>query len=139
RGAYVLYIGAGAVAAAGIISLARSMPLIVHGLKEGLRDVRGRAGAVSAARTDQDLDSRFVFGGVALLVLAILLSPSLHMNLLGALLIVVFGFLFVTVSSRLTGEIGSSSNPISAITLATLLLTCLIFLLIAWARAAWCG
>jgi putative OPT family oligopeptide transporter len=137
RGAYVLYIGAGAVAAAGIISLFRSLPLIVHGLKEGLRDVRGGAGAASSLRTDRDLDSRFVFGGVALLVVAILLSPTLHMNLLGALLIVVFGFLFVTVSSRLTGEIGSSSNPISGMTVATLLLTCLIFLMIGWVGASW--
>jgi putative OPT family oligopeptide transporter len=137
RGAYVLYIGAGAVAAAGIISLFRSLPLILHGLKEGLRDARGGAGNASSLRTDRDLDSRFVFGGVALLVVAILLSPTLHMNLLGALLIVVFGFLFVTVSSRLTGEIGSSSNPISGMTVATLLLTCLIFLMIGWVGASW--
>ncbi len=137
RGAYVLYIGAGAVAAAGIISLFRSLPLIVHGLKEGLRDARGGSAKASSLRTDRDLDSRFVFGGVALLVVAILLSPSLHMNLLGALLIVVFGFLFVTVSSRLTGEIGSSSNPISGMTVATLLLTCLIFLMIGWVGASW--
>jgi uncharacterized oligopeptide transporter (OPT) family protein len=137
RGAYVLYIGAGAVAAAGIISLFRSLPVIVHGLKEGLRDARGGTVARSAARTDRDLDMRFVFGGLGLLVLGILLSPSLHMNLLGALLIVVFGFLFVTVSSRLTGEIGSSSNPISGMTVATLLLTCLIFLLIGWVGASW--
>jgi uncharacterized oligopeptide transporter (OPT) family protein len=72
-----------------------------------------------------------------MLVAAILFSPSLHMNLLGALLIIVFGFLFVTVSSRLTGEIGSSSNPISGMTVATLLLTCLIFLLIGWTGASW--
>ena len=139
RGAYVLYIGAGAVAAAGIISLFRSLPVIVHGLKEGLRDVRGGAknSGANALRTDRDLDSRFVFGGVGLLILAILLSPSLHMNLLGALLIVIFGFLFVTVSSRLTGEIGSSSNPISGMTVATLLLTCLIFLLVGWVGASW--
>jgi uncharacterized oligopeptide transporter (OPT) family protein len=137
RGAYILYIGAGAVAAAGIISLFRSLPIILHGLKEGLRDVRGGGNGGSSARTDRDLDSRFVFGGVALLVFAILLSPSLHMNLLGALLIVVFGFLFVTVSSRLTGEIGSSSNPISGMTVATLLLTCLIFLLVGWVGASW--
>jgi putative OPT family oligopeptide transporter len=137
RGAYVLYIGAGAVAAAGIISLFRSLPLILHGLKEGLRDARGGAGSASSLRTDRDLDSRFVFGGVVLLVVAILLSPTLHMNLLGALLIVVFGFLFVTVSSRLTGEIGSSSNPISGMTVATLLLTCLIFLMIGWVGASW--
>jgi putative OPT family oligopeptide transporter len=140
RGAYVLYIGAGAVAAGGIISLVRSLPIIWHGLKEGLRDVLPRKGAASAGpvlRTDRDLSSTFVFGGIALLVLAIMLSPSLHMNLLGALLIVVFGFLFVTVSSRLTGEIGSSSNPISGMTVATLLLTCLIFLLIGWTGATW--
>ena len=137
RGAYVLYIGAGAVAAGGIISLARSLPLIWHGLREGLRDVGGAKGTGPVERIDRDLSMKFVFGGIALLVLAILLSPSLHMNLLGALLIVVFGFLFVTVSSRLTGEIGSSSNPISGMTVATLLLTCLIFLLIGWTGASW--
>src|SRR5689334_2095926 len=76
RGAYVLYIGAGAVAAAGIISLFRSLPVIVRGLKEGLRDVRGGGDtARSTSRTDRDLDSRFVFGGVGLLIAAILLSP----------------------------------------------------------------
>ncbi|MFN8587360.1 MAG: oligopeptide transporter, OPT family [Candidatus Eisenbacteria bacterium] len=137
RGAYVLYIGAGAVAAGGIISLARSLPTIWHGLREGLRDLGGSRGAGSIERTDHDLSMKLVFGGIVLLVLAILLSPSLHMNLLGALLIVVFGFLFVTVSSRLTGEIGSSSNPISGMTVATLLLTCLIFLLIGWTGASW--
>ncbi len=137
RGAYVLYIGAGAVAAAGIISLFRSLPLIVRSLKDGLRDARGGSAKAGALRTDLDLDARFVFGGLALLVVAILLSPTLHMNLLGALLIVVFGFLFVTVSSRLTGEIGSSSNPISGMTVATLLLTCLIFLMLGWVGASW--
>src|SRR5215475_12440931 len=65
------------------------------------------------------------------------LAKPLHMNILGALLIVLFGFLFVTVSSRLTGEIGSSSNPISGMTVATLLLTCLIFLLVGWTGGAW--
>jgi uncharacterized oligopeptide transporter (OPT) family protein len=112
RGAYVLYIGAGAVAAGGIISLVRSLPIIWHGLKEGLRDVGPRKGGAGPSRAPTATSrSKFVFGGIGLLVLAIMLSPSLHMNLLGALLIVVFGFLFVTVSSRLTGEIGSSSNP----------------------------
>jgi len=137
RSAYILYIGAGAVAAGGIISLVRSMPIIWHGLREGLRDMSGPKLAASANRVDHDINMKVVFGGVALLVLAILLSPSLHMNLLGALLIVVFGFLFVTVSSRLTGEIGSSSNPISGMTVATLLLTCLIFLLVGWTGASW--
>ena len=75
---------------------------------------------------------KWVAGGIAALIVAILVSPALHMNLLGACLLVLFGFLFVTVSSRLTGEIGSSSNPISGMTVATLLLTCLVFLIVGW-------
>ncbi len=137
RGAYILYIGAGAVAAGGIISLVRSLPIIVHGLREGLRDVRGGKGAASAHRTENDLPMTFVFAGIAVLMIAILLAKPLHMNLLGAAMIVIFGFLFVTVSSRLTGEIGSSSNPISGMTVATLLLTCLIFLVVGWVGGVW--
>lgn len=133
RGAYVLYIGAGAVASGGIISLARSLPMIWRGLRDGLGAWRSKgAGPASVARTDQDLPPRVVALGLVGLVVAILLAHSLRMNLLGALLIVVFGFLFVTVSSRLTGQIGSSSNPISGMTVATLLLTCLIFLAVGW-------
>jgi putative OPT family oligopeptide transporter len=132
---YVLYIGAGAVAAGGIISLFRSLPVIWSGLKGGLADLRSKAGAaVGAPRVDQDLSMKFVLAGIIALLLAIMLAPQLNLrwNILGALLIVAFGFLFVTVSSRLTGEIGSSSNPISGMTVATLLLTCLAFLLIGW-------
>ncbi|MBI2378245.1 MAG: oligopeptide transporter, OPT family [Deltaproteobacteria bacterium] len=132
RGAYVLYIGAGAVAAGGIVSLARSLPTIWSGLKAGLSDISGGRGATQILRTDHDLPMRFVLIGCLALVIVITLAPALHMNVLGALLILVFGFLFVTVSSRLTGEIGSSSNPISGMTVATLLLTCLIFLLVGW-------
>ncbi len=133
RGAYILYIGAGAVAAGGIISLFKSFPLIWHGLSEGLKDFRGSASSGAARkRTDRDLSMKFVLSGIVVLLAAITLAPSLHMNLLGALLIVTFGFLFVTVSSRLAGEIGTSSNPISGMTVATLLLTCLIFLAIGW-------
>src|SRR5215510_13483437 len=130
RGAYVLYIGAGAVAAGGIISLFRSLPTIWHGLKGGLSDLRGGQGAAAnTPRTDQDLSMKIVVGGTLALIAMIMILPQLHLqwNILGALLIVAFGFLFVTVSSRLTGEIGSSSNPISGMTVATLLLTCLIF------------
>src|SRR5215468_4204625 len=133
--AYVLYIGAGAVAAGGIISLLRSLPVIWHGLKGGIADLRStKAAAAGAPRTDQDLSMKFVLGGIIALLLAIMIAPQLNLrgNLLGALLIVAFGFLFVTVSSRLTGEIGSSSNPISGMTVATLLLTCLVFLIIGW-------
>lgn len=132
RSAYVLYIGAGAVAAGGIISLLRSLPIIARGLREGLRDVGGSRGTASSRRTERDLPMRFVFGGIAALVVAIVLARPLHMNLLGAVLIVALGFLFVTVSSRLTGEIGSSSNPISGMTVATLLITCLVFLVVGW-------
>ena len=135
RGAYVLYIGAGAVAAGGIISLFRSLPTIWSGLKGGLADLRGgQAAAANSPRTDQDLSMKFVIGGIIALVGMIMVFPQLNLqwNIVGAILIVAFGFLFVTVSSRLTGEIGSSSNPISGMTVATLLLTCLIFLVIGW-------
>jgi putative OPT family oligopeptide transporter len=133
RQKYILYIGAGAVAAGGIISLVRSLPLIWRGLREGLRDFSGvKAGEASVPRVDRDLPMKFVFIGIAALILGIIFAPSLEMNFVGALMIIVCGFLFVTVSSRLTGEIGSSSNPISGMTIATLLLTCLSFLVIGW-------
>ena len=136
RGAYVLYIGAGAVAVGGIISVFRALPMIARGVAGGLSDWRRRRAEVSereaTLRTDLDLSPRMVGIGLILLMAGILTARSLHMNILGALLIVVFGFLFVTVSSRLTGEIGSSSNPISGMTVATLLLTCLIFLALGW-------
>ncbi|MEO8812370.1 MAG: oligopeptide transporter, OPT family [Caulobacteraceae bacterium] len=136
RGAYVLYIGAGAVATGGIISLFRSLPMIWRGIAGGVTDWRARrssaVGREATPRTDTDLSPRFVALGLVGLVAAIMIARSLHMNFLGALLIVSFGFLFVTVSSRLTGEIGSSSNPISGMTVATLLLTCLVFLALGW-------
>ncbi len=134
RTAYVLYIGAGAVAAGGIISLIQALPTIWHGLKGGLSDIGLLGGTTgeSQRRTDRDLSMKFVAIGSVVLIAVITLAPSLHMNVLGALLILAFGFLFVTVSSRLTGEIGSSSNPISGMTVATLLFTCLIFLLVGW-------
>ena len=139
RQAYVLYIGAGAVTAGGLVSLLRSLPTIWQGLREGLSDVRSgrssgdpRHSGFMTLRTERDLSPKFVGIGIVLLLVLISLAPQLHMNLLGALLIAVFGFLFVTVSSRLTGEIGSSSNPISGMTVATLLFTCLIFLALGW-------
>lgn len=145
RGAYVLYIGAGAVAMAGIISLVRSMPTIWHGLKGGLADLRGGSAESNAnlPRTDQDLSMKWVVVGVIVLMLAIMLFPQLGLSVFsgplvsisGAILIVILGFLFVTVSSRLTGEVGSSSNPISGMTVATLLITCLVFLGLGWTTA----
>ena len=140
RGEYILYIGAGAVTAAGIISLARSMPTIWHGLKSGLADLRGSNSANGTERTDQDLSMKYVIIGMIILLAAIMLSPSLGLfiaddpivSIIGAVLVLILGFLFVTVSSRLTGEVGSSSNPISGMTVATLLFTCLVFLALGW-------
>jgi putative OPT family oligopeptide transporter len=138
RGAYILYIGAGAVAAGGIISLLRSLPTIWSSLLVGLKDFRGGAAArPSQLRTDRDLSMKVVVFGSLALIIAIVLAPPLHMNVVGATLIVVLGFLFVTVSSRLTGEIGSSSNPISGMTVATLLLTCLVFVVVGWTGPAY--
>ncbi|HEY5071315.1 MAG TPA: oligopeptide transporter, OPT family [Caulobacteraceae bacterium] len=142
RGAYVLYIGAGAVAVGGIISLFRSLPMIARGIAGGVADWRTRRGEAAGSRaatprTDLDLSPRFVVLGLVALMAAIMLFRTLHMNLAGAVLIVVFAFLFVTVSSRLTGEIGSSSNPISGMTVATLLLTCLAFLAAGWTGPAY--
>ncbi len=138
---FTLYIGAGAVTAGGIISLFQSLPLIVRSLASGLRDMsasRRGSGGAAVRRTDRDMPMWLVGIGSLVLVGAIWSTtylhesiawiPDLKMNWVGALMVVVFGFLFVTVSSRLTGEIGSSSNPISGMTVATLLLTCLIFL-----------
>ena len=141
RNAYVLYIGAGAVAAGGIISVFRSLPIIWHGIRGGLRDLSSTktAQAASTPRTDRDLSMKIVLVGIIALILVIAFSNPLYVGGTGiaariaaAILIVVFGFLFVTVSSRLTGEIGSSSNPISGMTVATLLLTCLCFVILGW-------
>lgn len=132
RSGYVLYIGAGAVAAGGLISMVRALPLIWQGLQRGLTDYRASASDLAEDRTHQDLPLKWVGIGIIVLLTVITWVPALHMNVLGALLIVLFGFLFVTVSSRLTGEIGSSSNPVSGMTVATLLLTCLIFLALGW-------
>ena len=143
RGAYILYIGAGAVATAGIISLFRSLPVIWHGLKSGLADLRGGGVDTNGARlprTDQDISMKYVAIGVIILMAAIMLFPQLGISvfqnpvvsIVGAIVIVILGFLFVTVSSRLTGEVGSSSNPISGMTVATLLITCLVFLGLGW-------
>jgi len=135
RNAYVLYIGAGAVATGGIISLVRSIPSIIGAFKRGLGSLSAmrRGGEVQAIpRTEHDIPILWVLGGCTALIVAIWAAPMLQINLLSAILIVLFGFFFVTVSSRITGEIGSSSNPISGMTVATLLITCLLFLAVGW-------
>lgn len=136
RANYLRYIGAGAVAAGGIISMCRALPLIIGSIAAGLRDLRGsRGGGPRSIRTERDLPMTFVLWGSLALVLVLALVPQLGLGfslqgLVGAFMILLFGFLFVTVSSRLTGEVGSSSNPISGMTIATLLMVCLIFLIL---------
>ncbi len=141
RNAYILYIGAGAVAAGGLISVFRSLPTILHGIRGGMRDFSSSkaANAPTTVRTDRDLSLRVVLIGIIALVVAIAFANPLYIGgtpptarLAAAVLIIIFGFLFVTVSARLTGEIGSSSNPISGMTVATLLLTCLTFVILGW-------
>ncbi len=136
RNAYVLYIGAGAVATGGIISLIKSFPTIISAFRRGfstfLASRKAGASQEKPLRTEHDLPlSVVVFGSIGL-VIAIWAAPILHINAISAVLIVLFGFFFVTVSSRITGEIGSSSNPISGMTVATLLITCLLFLAVGW-------
>jgi uncharacterized oligopeptide transporter (OPT) family protein len=135
RNAYILYIGAGAVATGGIISMFQALPMIIGSLRRAMGDLAtsgASKGRASLPRTERDLPLSFVIFGSLGLVIALTLSPSLGLGFsiegfIGAVFIVAFGFLFVTVSSRLTGEIGSSSNPISGMTVATLLLTCIAF------------
>ncbi len=118
---YVKYIGAGAVAAAGIISLIKTLPLIIRTFAEALKGIKN-AGSLGSDRTARDLDMRFVIGGVIVLVLLIWLLPVVPVSLLGAIIIVVFGFFFSAVSSRMVGLVGSSNNPVSGMTIATLLI-----------------
>ena len=137
RDNYILYIGAGAVAAGGIIAMLQALPVIFSSVVGGMRDFAAdrraaRDGtATLVPRTERDLPLSVVGFGSLGLVVALMIAPSMGLGLsfegvAGAVMILLFGFLFVTVSSRLTGEIGSSSNPISGMTVATLLLTCLV-------------
>ena len=135
RGNFVLYIGAGAVAAGGFIALGRSIPTIISAFRRGMSNMKTENGAKVVGndkilRTERDLPMTIVLGGAGVLTLAIFAAPTLDIDFLTALLVVIFGFFFVTVSSRITGEIGSSSNPISGMTIATLLLTCGLFVLL---------
>lgn len=117
---YIRYIGAGAVAAGGLISLIKSLPLIVTTFVEAVKGMKATK-SDSELRTEKDLSIRFIIIGILVMVLAIWLLPQIPVTLLGALLIVVFGFFFATVSSRMVGLVGSSNNPISGMSIATLL------------------
>jgi putative OPT family oligopeptide transporter len=125
RNAFLLYVGAGAVATGGLLTLLRALPTIWRAFRSGLAALD--ASGASVERTDRDLPISLVLGGALALGVAIALAPSLEVDAPTAALVVLFGFFFVTVSSRITGEIGSSSNPVSGMTVATLLATCLLF------------
>lgn len=134
--AYVRQIGAGAVAAGGFITLLKTLPTIISSFKDSLASLREGAGSAAQKRTERDLPITFVLAGSAGLILVMAVLPFLPGTVFGrlllGLLIVVFGFFFVTVASRIVGIIGSSSNPISGMTIATLMATCIIFVGIGW-------
>ena len=118
---YVKYIGAGAIATGGIISLIKSLPLIISTFHDSMKSMKGSQ-ANSTLRTDRDLPMSVILVGILAMVFIIWFVPAIPVNFLGALLIVVFGFFFATVSSRMVGMIGSSNNPVSGMAIATLLI-----------------
>ena len=121
---YIRYIGAGAVAAGGIISLIKSMPLIVSTFVDAIKGIKGGKNNANI-RTEQDLDMRFIGAGVLLMIVIIWLLPQIPVTFIGAALIVLFGFFFGAVSSRMVGLVGSSNNPVSGMAIATLLIATL--------------
>lgn len=121
---YIRYIGAGAVAAGGIISLIKSMPLIVSTFVDAIKGIKGGKDNANI-RTEQDLDMRFIGAGVLLMIVIIWLLPQIPVTFIGAALIVLFGFFFGAVSSRMVGLVGSSNNPVSGMAIATLLIATL--------------
>jgi putative OPT family oligopeptide transporter len=144
---YIRPMGAGAVAASGLITLMKTIPTIVAALRAGFKDLgKGAAETASTRRTDRDLDMKVAVGG-SLLILAMMWAmltfypvpnadTSLIANLAAAVFVVIFGFLFVTVSSRIVGLIGTSANPISGMAIATLMATCAVFLTLGWTAPA---
>ena len=119
---YLRYIGAGAVACGGVLSLIKSLPLIVRTFKDAMGDY-GKGRTVSTLRTEQDIPMKVVLLGVLLVAIVLWLVPAIPLNLFTALIVIVFGFFFATVSSRMVGLIGSSNNPVSGMAIATLLIS----------------
>ena len=122
---YIRYIGAGALAAGGIISLLKSLPLIVTTFRDAIKGMKGGVKAGNS-RTEQDMSMKLVIGAITVLTLLVWLVPAVPVTFIGAVIVVVFGFFFATVSSRMVGLVGSSNNPVSGMAIATLLVTTLI-------------
>ena len=123
---YIRYIGAGALAAGGIISLIKSFPLIIRTFADAVKGIKGTA-SQTTERTSQEINIKLVLGAIVILTLGIWLIPVIPVSLPGALTVVVFGFFFAAVSSRMVGLVGSSNNPVSGMAIATLLISTLIF------------
>ncbi|MEP6596500.1 MAG: OPT/YSL family transporter, partial [Ginsengibacter sp.] len=135
--AYIRQVGAGAVAAGGLITLVKTIPTIISSFKESIGSIKNKGASPAILRTDKDLNIKIVlFGSIALIVLMALIpiipGSGIFSKLLLGILVVVFGAFFVTVSSRIVGIIGSSNNPISGMTIATVMATCLVFIGIGW-------
>ena len=132
--AYIRYTGAGAVLAAGLITLARTIPTIVSSFRDSIRDFSAKGGGPARTRTERDMPMTVVLLGTLLLAVFLAVAPAMPTqgNVVASVLVVIFGFFFVTVSSRIVGLIGSSSNPVSGMTIATLILTCTIFVALGW-------
>ncbi len=122
---YIRYIGAGALACGGIISLIKSLPLIVRTFRDAVKSMKGGLGG-GKLRTEQDINMKVIFLCIAVCTLLVWLVPAIPVTLLGAIIVVVFGFFFATVSSRMVGLVGSSNNPVSGMAIATLLIATLI-------------
>ena len=118
---YVKYIGAGAIATGGMISLIKSLPLIITTFRDSIKSMKGGKNT-NTARTAQDLPMQMILFGIVAMILIIWVVPAIPVTLLGAAIIVVFGFFFATVSSRMVGLVGSSNNPVSGMAIATLLI-----------------
>ncbi len=146
-GAYIRPIGAGAVSMAGLFTLSRTLPTIVRALRTTVAQLRkgkaAEAAPVAALRTERELPGTIIFGGSLLMVLIVWallglrINPGVSGNLIASILVVIFGFLFVTVSARIVGLIGASANPISGMTIATLMLTALLFVAAGWTSGAY--
>jgi uncharacterized oligopeptide transporter (OPT) family protein len=143
---YVRPMGAGAVAAAGLITLLKTMPTIIGALSSGIKNMKGGGTKAAPLRTDHDLPGSVVIGGSVLLIVMMFFfltfkpvpgaQVGVLANLAASVLVIVFGFLFVTVSSRIVGLIGSSASPVSGMTIATLMATSAIFLVKGWTAPA---
>jgi putative OPT family oligopeptide transporter len=132
--AYIRYTGAGAVLASGLITLARTIPTIVSSFRESMKDFSAKGVGPGRVRTQRDIPMTVVLAGTVLLAIFLAVAPGLPTqgNIVTSVLVIIFGFFFVTVSSRIVGLIGSSSNPVSGMTIATLILTCTIFVALGW-------